>query len=1039
VPAGPGEIVRALGADPIPLVVLSACRTAELGRSATDTGLPGRREIDGAADDDRRDADAPREAARSEQKTGPELATPFVRRLAAVIPNVVGWDGSVYDADAIDFAKDFYKQLAGYSPVPRAAAVARHALLRKKGQTPTRGRHWHLARVYIGPQGGAPLCAPAKPKRKWGADSQERVFLDKAKQRVPVATRAEFVGRRRAIQAVLRSFRDGPNGVLIHGMGALGKSSLAARVQNRMPQHFPVVIFERYDALAILDEISDALDPAARRTERLQWRELVKATPSALADALESWLSGPLDTKPILLIVDDLERILETPSQSDAATGIMQTYQEPLAAVLIAFERAQTASRLLLTSRYDFRLPDGRGDDLAAALVRVPLAPMRARERIKQWRAAERVAGRETAELDEAGRALLSRALDAATGNPGLQVVLTRPILTGELDAATEALRQIDVYRATGAPPAEIEALIAAGTAKDSKNALTAFFARVSFATYRSALTPDQARQLAAATGFTMEVPISRRALAAAGAALGVEAPDTAITRLLGLGLLDDWGEMDGVAHAAANPLARPLAPTLEAADRTSLARAALPHLVEAWRDASGDFRPDPRGLEAARIAHEAGAEPAILEDAALAGAAWLERVNGQTRKALALIASTLAAFPSGYEVGPEFLRLGLECANDLGDTELIERLFGTSVRLPTSSDPKVGVSYASFDLRRAEYLRRTGQIAQAEALTREALRIFKAAGNDRMTAIASGSIANILQARGEFNEALKIRYGEELPVFERLGDVHSRAVTMGHIADILLSRGEFDKALRIRREEQLPVFERLGSVRSRAIAMGKIADILEVRGELDEALKIRREEELPVFERLGDVRSLAVTMGRIANILFTRGQFDEALRIRREEELPFYERFGDVHSRAITMGNIADILQARGELDEALRIRREEQLPIYERLGDVRSRSVTLYLIADGLLGAEALEKGRIQEAIDALGESYAIALKLGLPDGIAHAGRLLAQILAIGGNRDDALVVLEEVEAAFQKLGDAKGIAHVQSLREQIRDRSP
>ena len=96
----------------------------------------------------------------------------------------------------------------------------------------------------------------------------------------------------------------------------------------------------------------------------------------------------------------------------------------------------------------------------------------------------------------------------AAAGNPGLQAILTRPILAREFEAAEEALRQIDVYRTTGVPPKEIQALIAAGTAKDSANALTAFFARLSFATYRAALTPDQARQLAAATHFTAEVPI---------------------------------------------------------------------------------------------------------------------------------------------------------------------------------------------------------------------------------------------------------------------------------------------------------------------------------------------------------------------------------------------------------------------------------------------------------------------------------------------------------------------------------------------------
>ena len=85
----------------------------------------------------------------------------------------------------------------------------------------------------------------------------------------------------------------------------------------------------------------------------------------------------------------------------------------------------------------------------------------------------------------------------------------------------------------------------------------------------------------------------------------------------------------------------------------------------------------------------------------------------------------------------------------------------------------------------------------------------------------------------------------------------------MGKIADILESRGDLDEALRIRREEELPVYERLGDVRARAVTMGKIADILWSRGDLDEALRIRREEQLPIYERLGDVRARAVTDGQ--------------------------------------------------------------------------------------------------------------------------------------------------------------------------------
>jgi tetratricopeptide (TPR) repeat protein len=120
--------------------------------------------------------------------------------------------------------------------------------------------------------------------------------------------------------------------------------------------------------------------------------------------------------------------------------------------------------------------------------------------------------------------------------------------------------------------------------------------------------------------------------------------------------------------------------------------------------------------------------------------------------------------------------------------------------------------------------------------------------------------------------------------VYEQLGDMRSRALAMGRIADILQTRGDLEEALRIRREEQLPVYERLGDVRSRAVTMGKIADVLQARGDLEEALRIRREEQLPVYERLGDVWERSVTLGKIADVLHARGHLEEALRIRRKE-----------------------------------------------------------------------------------------------------------------------------------------------------------
>ena len=98
--------------------------------------------------------------------------------------------------------------------------------------------------------------------------------------------------------------------------------------------------------------------------------------------------------------------------------------------------------------------------------------------------------------------------------------------------------------------------------------------------------------------------------------------------------------------------------------------------------------------------------------------------------------------------------------------------------------------------------------------------------------------------------------------------------------ADVLYARGELDEALRIHREEELPVYEKLGDERERALTLGQIADVLFAQGALDEALRIMREEVLAAFDKLGTTRDSLVCRGNMAVILMERrqpGDLDEA------------------------------------------------------------------------------------------------------------------------------------------------------------------
>ena len=153
---------------------------------------------------------------------------------------------------------------------------------------------------------------------------------------------------------------------------------------------------------------------------------------------------------------------------------------------------------------------------------------------------------------------------------------------------------------------------------------------------------------------------------------------------------------------------------------------------------------------------------------------------------------------------------------------------------------------------------------------------------------------------------------------------MRSRAVTFGKIADIHQARGQLDEALRIRLDEEMPVFEKLGELREQAITLGKIADIHQARGQLDEAQKLH-EECLSVAIRLGDIDMQAHAHYSLASIILDR----EGLRADNIEKL--LEHLREAFAIVVrlqrpdgigSIGNLlAQVLAAVGAKDEALQI----------------------------------------------------------------------------------------------------------------------
>jgi hypothetical protein len=78
--------------------------------------------------------------------------------------------------------------------------------------------------------------------------------------------------------------------------------------------------------------------------------------------------------------------------------------------------------------------------------------------------------------------------------------------------------------------------------------------------------------------------------------------------------------------------------------------------------------------------------------------------------------------------------------------------------------------------------------------------------------------------------------------------------------------------------------------------------------------------------------------------------------------------------------------------------------------------------------------ESGGLQMIHDELAEAFEISHKLQRPDFIGGIGLLLGQVLAMGGQQEQAVEVLRAAVAAFEKIGQAEGAAQCREIMEMI-----
>lgn len=270
---------------------------------------------------------------------------------------VLGWALPVGDISATTFAAELYAALAAGQSVDRSVVLARHRLYAEHSP------NWHLLRVYADTSPLTPVVTPRNTARRQRVRLRQAAveFLDPQTRISRVAARADFVGRRRLIQRCLRALKqplDDPGaaqGLVLHGMGGLGKSTLASRLLERMPTHQRIVWFGRVD-LTKFRELMSAVK-YENRQQRKEAEAVLADDDADLAAQLTDLLDGPLSTIPCLFVFDDFEQ--GNLDERDGGHILAPEMAQLLPALLTAIDRANSASRVIITSRYQFPTPAG--------------------------------------------------------------------------------------------------------------------------------------------------------------------------------------------------------------------------------------------------------------------------------------------------------------------------------------------------------------------------------------------------------------------------------------------------------------------------------------------------------------------------------------------------------------------------------------------------------------------------------------------------------------------------------------------------------
>ena len=892
---------------------------------------------------------------------------------------VLGWGQKVLDPDATAAAAALYQELSAGKQITEALASTYQALIKNKA------RDWHLLRLYAA--GNLPtLVTPLRTRGRKPAPalSVSTQFLDAA-GKVKVPTRESFVGRRRQLQSCLKVLTQSSDevGVLIHGMGGLGKSSLAARLCDRLPTFERVVWLGRVDEASLVSRLAEKLDDNEQRKSLQNYDEELKYRLKRVFQQLDE------EAKPFLLVLDDFEGNLEPHNESYV---LQPEAAEVMKAVVWAIRENFTSHRIIITCRYDFEFTQ------LQHFYKQPLDALQGADLQKKFN--RLTAFGDKSQVDEA---LKSQAQKLADGNPRLLEWLDKILQNTTVDQAA-------ILNRLAADPVELpEQVLAEALLEQMDTIMREMLSR----------------------GLVFELPVPREALAAVCDTI----PNLShyINRAVALGLLE-------VSHDEALRVPRIL-PVQLPEDGEALHKQATEVLYRLWWEEMENTSEEQcleihrlallgkEEKKAAKIAsslanywwHQSRFREAvqlckstleITEDyRVLKEMGYCESQLGEVDKALEHYQQALNLCPSEDKEEQASINhhLGILKANK-GEIEQAIALYQQSLAINEQIGNVQGKAATLHQLGMLKADR--GEIEDAIALYQQSLAINEQIGNVQGKAATLHCLGMLKANRGEIEEAIAL-YEQSLVLNEQIGNVQGKATTLHCLGMLKANRGEIEEAIALY-QQSLAITEQIGDVQTKAATLHEMGRLKANSGEIEEAIALYQ-QSLAITEQIGDVQTKAATLHQLGRLKADRGEIEDAIALY-QQSLAINEQIGNVQGKAATLHQLGMLKADRGEIEDAIALY-QQSLAINEQIGDVQGKAATLHQL--GMLKAN---RGEIEEAIALYQQSLVLNEQIGNVQGKAATLHQLGMLKANRGEIEEAIALYQQSLAITEQIGNVQ-----------------